>query len=169
MSKSGRFICGNKAEHCKAWMKGCTRRSDRCWDQTIYTSSVYVKMGQLSVSALFRQLPKGTTYLVMTTLCWLSMCLMLDWPTYSWREWVMWRGRVQQSLTRNFWGQVLKYSSFPARGAAGTSSYWLEYTINAEILAGIKFGGFGYTSSHKKIGSFKFGGHSLAPFNTHTK
>ena len=43
-------------------------------------------MGQLSVSALFRQLPKGTTYSVMTTLCWLSMvgmCLMLDWPTYS--------------------------------------------------------------------------------------
>ena len=42
-------------------------------------------------------------------------------------------------------------------------------TVNAEILAGIKFGGFGYTSSHKNIGGFKFGGHSLAPFNTHTK
>ena len=37
-------------------------------------------------------------------------------------------------------------------------------TVNAEILAGIQFGGFGYTSSHKNIGGFKFGGHSLAPF-----
>ena len=27
-------------------------------------------------------------------------------------------------------------------------------TVNAEILAGIKFGGFGYTSSHKNIGGF---------------
>ena len=50
-----------------------------------YISIVFVKMEQLSVPALFRQLPKGT-YSVMTTLCWLSMvgmCLMLDWPTYS--------------------------------------------------------------------------------------
>ena len=29
-----------------------------------------------------------------------------------------------------------------------------KHTINAEILAGIKFGGFGYTSSHKNIGGF---------------
>ena len=43
------------------------------------------------------------------------------------------------------------------------------HTVNAEILAGIKFGGFGYTSSHKNIGGFKFGGHSLAPFNAHIK
>ena len=27
-------------------------------------------------------------------------------------------------------------------------------TVNAEILAGIKFGGFGYTSSHKKYWRF---------------
>ena len=41
-------------------------------------------------------------------------------------------------------------------------------TVNGEILAGIKFGGFGYTSSQKNIGGFKFGGHSLAPY-AHTK
>ena len=44
-----------------------------------------------------------------------------------------------------------------------------DHTVNAEILAGIKFGSFAYTSSHKNIGGFKFGGHSLAPFNAHTK
>ena len=44
-----------------------------------------------------------------------------------------------------------------------------QHTVNAEILACIKFGSFGYTSSHKNIGGFKFGGHSLAPFNAYTK
>ena len=68
--------------HCKAWTKGCTRRSARCQDQTIQPTS-YVKMGQLSVSVLFRQLLKAT-YSVVTTLCSLSMvdmivCLTLDW------------------------------------------------------------------------------------------
>ena len=36
------------------------------------TSSVYVKMGQLSVSVLFRQLPKATNS-VVAALCWLGM------------------------------------------------------------------------------------------------